>query len=172
LRRELTINGYLGLAVLLGLALVQSSFGPFLTVVGVHPDLVLIAVIGWTLLRGSEEGLLWAVIGGLCLDILSSGPFGAMSIALVVTSLLTRLGYGRVFGGYLAIPLALTFPLSLAFYVIYSLLLSAIDEPISWLPSLTNIMLPASVVNIAAMFFLFPLLRGLHRRTGREEISW
>jgi hypothetical protein len=32
--------------------------------------------------------------------------------------------------------------------------------------------LPASVINIVAMLFLFPPLRLLHRRTGREEIGW
>lgn len=139
---------------------------------GVHPDLVLIAVIGWTLLRGPQEGALWAVIGGLCLELLSSGPFGAVTVALIFTSLLTRLGYGRVFGGYMVIPLVFSFPLSLAYYLTYTLLLNLLNKPIVWLPALAEVILPASVLNIGVMFLLFPLLRLLHRRTGREEISW
>jgi rod shape-determining protein MreD len=158
--------------VLLGLALVQSSLGAFLTIFGVHPDLVLVAVIGWTLLRGSREGMLWAITGGICLDLLSSGPFGAITFALIVTSLLAGLGYGRVFGSYLVIPLALSFPLSLAYYLSYVLLLSALKGPVAWLSALSNVILPAAVLNIAAMLLLFPVLRLLHRRTGREEISW
>jgi len=172
LGRKIPISGYLGLAVLLGLVLIQSSIGPFLTIVGVHPDLVLVAVISWTILRGPEEGLVWAIIGGIGLDLLSGGPFGVMTIALVITSLLASLGYGRVFGGYLILPLALTFPLSLVYYLTYTLLLSVLNEPIAWLPALTSVILPASVMNIVAMLFLFPLLRLLHRRTGREEIGW
>jgi rod shape-determining protein MreD len=162
----------LGLGLLLGLAVLQSSLGPFVSVVGLHPDWVVVAVISWTLLRGWQEGLLWAIIGGLGLDLLSGGPFGASSVALALTSLLAMLGYGRVFGGYLVLPLALTFPLSLAYYVMYGLLLSLLKQPVAWLPALSNVMLPASLLNIAAMFLLFPLLRLLHRRTGREEISW
>ena len=158
--------------MLLGLALIQSSIGPFLTVIGVHPDLVLVAVIGWTLLRGPGEGLVWALIGGLALDLLSGGPFGATTVALVIASLLASLGYGRVFGGYLTLPLALTFPLSLAYYLVYTLILSVLKEPIAWIPALADIILPASVLNIAAMVFIYPLLRLLHRRTGREEIGW
>ena len=168
----LPISGYLGLAVLLGLALVQSSLGSFLAVFGVHPDLVLVAVVSWTLLRGPREGWLWAVLGGICLDLLSSGPFGAISIALIVTSLLAGLGYGRVFGGYLVIPLALTFPLSLAFYLVYALLLSLLNQPVVWLSALAHVILPASLLNMAAMLLLFPGLRLLHRRSGREQISW
>ena len=140
--------------------------------VGVHADLVLLAVIGWTLLRGAEEGLLWAVIGGFGLDLMSGGPFGTMTIALVVTSLVTRLGYGLVFGGYLVIPLALTFPLSLAYYLTYTLLLNILNGPVAWPPMIANVILPASVLNIAVMFILFPPLRFLHRRTSRDEISW
>jgi rod shape-determining protein MreD len=157
---------------LLALALIQSSLGPFLTIADVHPDLVLVAVIGWTLLRGSKEGVLWAIIGGLCLDLLSSGPFGAITVSLVVTSLVSRLGYGLVFGGYLIIPLTLTFPLSLAYYLTYTLLLNVLNKPLPWLPALSSVILPASVLNIAVMLLLFPLLSLLHRRTGREEISW
>lgn len=157
---------------MLGLALVESSLDPFLAIAGIHPDWVLIAVISWTLLRGSEEGLLWALMGGLTLDLLSSGPFGASTMALVITSLLTRLGYGRVFGGYLIIPLSLTFPLSLAYYLVYMLLLGVLGKPVPWLPALANIILPASLFNMPAMLVLFPPLRLLHRRTGREEISW
>lgn len=156
----------------MGLALIQSSLGAFLTLAGVHPDLVLVVVIGWTLLRGAREGLLWALVGGICLDVLSSGPFGMMVVALVITSLLAGLGSGRVFGGYLTIPLALTFPLSLAYYLTCALILNTLKQPIAWLPTLTHVILPASVFNIVAMLVLFPLLRLLHRRTGREEISW
>lgn len=158
--------------MLLGLALIQSSLGPFLTIVGVHPNLVLVAVVGWTVLRGPGEGLVWAIVGGLALDLLSGGPFGAATFALVITSALASVGYGRVFGGYLTLPLALTFPLSLAYYLIYLLLLSVFNRPVAWISSVADIVLPASLVNIAAMLVLFPLLRALHRRTGREEIGW
>lgn len=158
--------------MLLGLTLIQSSVGPFLSIGGVHPDLVLVAVIGWTLLRGPKEGLLWAIIGGLSLDLLSSGPFGVTTVALAVTGLLAGLAYGRTFGGYLIIPVAVTFPLSLAYYLIYVTLLSLLEQSDAWLPALATAMAPASLLNMAAMIFLFPLLRLLHRRTGREEMSW
>jgi cell shape-determining protein MreD len=116
--------------------------------------------------------LVWAVIGGAALDLLSGGPFGAATIALITTSLLSSLGYGRVFGGQLVIPLAITFPLSLVYYVVYAMLLSVLNHPVDWLLALSDVILPASLLNIVAMFLMFPFLRLLHRRTGREEISW
>jgi rod shape-determining protein MreD len=152
--------------------MLQSSLGPSIAVAGLHPDFVLVAVISWTLLRGGQEGLLWAIIGGLSLDLLSGGPFGASLIALVFTGLLAMIGFGRVFGGYLVLPVALTFPLSMIYYLIYGSLLSVSGKSIDWLPSLTYVFLPASLLNIAAMLLVFPLLRLLHRRTSPEEITW
>jgi rod shape-determining protein MreD len=143
-----------------------------LSVAGVHPDLVLVAVISWTLLRGLTDGLLWALIGGLCLDLLSSGPFGLMIVPLVIVCALARLGYSRVYGAHLWLPLFLTFPLSVVYYLSYALLLSLTGRPIAWSATLVQVILPASLLNIAAMLILFPLLRRLHRRVSPPAISW
>ena len=166
-----SISSYLTL-VLVALALVESSWGPLISVAGVHPDLVLVAVIGWTVLRGTSEGLLWAVIGGLCLDLLSSGPFGLAVIPLVLVSLVARLGYSRMFGGQIVLPLLLAFPLSVIYYLVYTSLLYLWGHPIAWGVNLTHIVLPASALNIGAMLVLFPLLRYLHRRSAPEKMKW
>lgn len=158
--------------MLLGLALVESSWGNVLNVAGVHPDLVLVAVISWSVLRGAPEGLVWAVVGGLCLNLFSSGPFGLIIAPLAIVCLLARLGYSRVYGAHIALPLFLTFPLSVVFYLSYALLLSLTGRPLAWSATLVQIILPASLLNIVAMLVLFPLLRRLHRRVSPPAISW
>ena len=62
---------------LLGLlALLQSSLLPPFSIIGAHPDLILLAVVSWTLQRGLTEGLTWAFVGGLWLEALSGAPLG------------------------------------------------------------------------------------------------
>jgi rod shape-determining protein MreD len=143
-----------------------------ISIAGVHPDLVVVSVIGWTVLRGTTEGLAWAVIGGLCLDLLSSGPLGVGVLSLVVVSLVARLGYSRVFGVSIALPLFLAFPLSVVYYLGYAFLLYLAGRPIAWDETLMHVVLPASLFNVAVTLVVFPLLRSLHRRTGPEEIGW
>jgi rod shape-determining protein MreD len=166
-----SISSHLTL-ILLALALAESSWGRAISITSVHPDLVLVAVIGWTLLRGTTQGLIWAVIGGLCLDLFSGGPFGLTVIPLVAVSLLARLGHSRVFGAQFILPLVLTFPFSVVYYLVYTSLLYLLGRPIEWTPALTHVILPASLLNIGAMLLLFPLLRWLHRRTGPEQMTW
>jgi rod shape-determining protein MreD len=169
--RRTPISSYLTL-ILLALALVESSWGRAISIAPVHPDLVLVAVISWTILCGTTEGLVWAVVGGLCLDLFSSGPFGLTVIPLVAVSLLARLGYSRVFGAHIILPLFLTFPFSVVYYLVYAFLLYLWGRPIVWGDALTHVILPASLLNIGAMLVLFPLLRWLHRRTGPQEMTW
>ena len=158
--------------MLLALALMESSWGRLLNLAGVHPDLVLVAVISWTLLRGSTEGLIWAVVGGLCLDMLSSGPFGLAIVPLVLVSLCARLGYSRVLGAHIVLPLFLVFPLSVLYYLSSILLLSLSGRPTAWADTLVHTVLPASMQNILVMLVLFPLLRRAHRRSGPEQMRW
>jgi len=170
--RRAPISSYLALFVLLGLALIQSSWGQFLTISGVHPDFVLMAVVSWTLLHGAAGGILWAIVGGLCLDLFSGGPFGLTVIPLILVSLLATLGHGRVLGGYLMLPLILAFPASLSYYLIQMLLLDALGRSVVWGTTLMHVLLPASLLNTLVILFLFPLLRLLHRHTGSEQMQW
>ena len=129
-------------------------------------------LIGWALLRGPREGLLWAVAGGVCVDLLSSGPFGLATVSLVAACMLARLGHGRAFGGYMTIPLLAAFPLSLVYYGACTLLLFVSGRPIALGPALGHIILPASLYNMLVMAVLFPLLHLLHQRTGRQGMRW
>lgn len=157
--------------IIIGLALAQSSLTRIVSVGGVRPDLVLAAILGWAIWRGPASSLRWAIVAGLCLDVLSSGPFGALTTPLVVVAVLAGwLGYGRLFGGYLVLPLLLTFPLSLLYYLIYLALVSLLGRPITWVPTITEVALPASLLNLAAALILLPPLHSLHRRGTRQVI--
>jgi rod shape-determining protein MreD len=150
---------------LLALVLIESSWGHLLGIGRVHPDLVLLAVISWTALRGAAEGWMWSIIGGIGLDLLSNAPFGLSAISLLLICLFVRLAYSRVYGTSLVLPLLLTFPLSVIYYLISMLFLTLTGFPIDWNAALLHVVLPAALLNVVTMLVLFPLLRALHQRT-------
>ena len=55
---------YLLVPFLLVVALFQTTVLPELTVLGIKPELMLLSVLAWSLLRGVEEGLVWAFVDG------------------------------------------------------------------------------------------------------------
>lgn len=166
------MNPYLHFGILFGLALLQSTVMPKITVLGVHPDLVLMAVTSWSLLRGAEEGMLWALISGVILDLLSGAPFGVYSLALLTIGFAAGLGQRNmlrvdILAPIVAIPLA-----TLAYLLITMALLSVLGWDMEWGARVGAVVLPSILVNSLGMPFVYLPARLLHRRVAREEISW
>ena len=80
------MRGLAGAVVLLAAAVLQVSWAPNLVVAGIFPNLVLLAVVAWTLTSGVQAGLRWAIGGGLLLDLASPGPLGVHALALLVAA--------------------------------------------------------------------------------------
>lgn len=95
------------LGVMLALAIVQVTWAPRLSVQGVFPNLVLLAVVVITWLNGVRAGLVWACIGGVLLDLTASGPIGPHALALLTVAYATSL-WARNFESAHALHVALT----------------------------------------------------------------
>jgi rod shape-determining protein MreD len=67
-------------ALLIALVLFQTTVMPHIHILGVQPDLLLMVVTSWSLLRGAEAGMLWALIAGVALDLVSGAPFGMSTL--------------------------------------------------------------------------------------------
>ncbi|MFQ5611061.1 MAG: rod shape-determining protein MreD [Anaerolineae bacterium] len=161
----------MGLIIIFSLTLAQSTLGPFLAVGGARPDLVLVFVVAWTLLNGFSEGLPWAFVGGLALDLLSGAPFGVFTVSLLLTSFVASLTYGRTFGHLMNLPLLLILPLSFLFNAASLLWLDLLGRPIAWGMAYRAVLFPAALYDLGAMLLLFPAIYGLFRLTRRNEID-
>jgi rod shape-determining protein MreD len=69
------------------LAILQASVLPSFPIFGVVPQLPLLIALSRGLLRGVNEGVLWAFLAGICLDLLSTAPMGATSLAFMGATL-------------------------------------------------------------------------------------
>ena len=65
-------------------ALLETSVLPYLAVAGVKPDLVFVLALVSAMVIGVEDGLVWATLGGLMLDMLLVRPVGATMLALLI----------------------------------------------------------------------------------------
>lgn len=93
---------YVAIPLFLLLAVVQTAVLPYFPIFGKVVQIPLLIVISWTLLHGREEGLVWAFVAGLTVDLFSIGPFGATALAyitavLVISGLQSVLPSGRFF---------------------------------------------------------------------------
>lgn len=123
-------------------------------------------------MRGLSDGLAWAVIGGLSLDLLSGGPFGLFTLAILVVTLVTSLFHGRLFGSSIILPLSLTFPLSLLFNGLALLFLNLLGRPVVWNEAFSAVLVPVAIFNTAVMLLVFPLLYMLNRWLNPQPLSF
>ena len=79
----MAVNFYAAIPLMAVLAILQTAVLPRIPIAGLEPQLVFLVALAWGLLRGLEEGLVWAFIAGLWLDLLSMTPLGLSSLAFM-----------------------------------------------------------------------------------------
>jgi rod shape-determining protein MreD len=115
----------IGIPAVALLAILQSAVVSHLRLADGQADLVLVAVVAWGLTGRSKEAMVFGLIGGIFLDLLSALPIGTTSLALVLIAYLVSLTEGRLWGAHLLTPLAVVFAASLGFSA-YQLLASVL----------------------------------------------
>src|SRR5688500_7719257 len=103
----------------------QSLIGPSLPLVQGRPDFVLVVVLAWAMLRGSIEGAIVGVLGGLTLDSGTYTPFGISSAVLGLCGYLVGLTEVNVYRGNLPYFFGAAFVATLGYHLLFFLLLQA-----------------------------------------------
>jgi rod shape-determining protein MreD len=143
-----------------------------LSVGGGQPDIVLLAIVAWGLLRGPAEGMIWAFMGGLLLDLFSGGPMGGITLALLLVAFVAGQQWGSELGlAYIQLIL-LTLILSFLYHVLLLLILSWRGYPVNWAYSLPQIAAPSAVLNAVLAPFIYRPLVWLDRRTRPEGLTF
>ncbi len=148
------------------------TFSPFIKINGVHPDLVLILIIGWTTLRGWDDGLIWGAVGGLSLDLLSAAPFGLFSFTSLLVAFVAGSAHRLNFGSSIVVPVVLTFPLTFLFNGVALFILNVLGRPIFWGIAISNVLTPVAIFNTGLMILIFPLLYLLNRWLYPQTLSF
>lgn len=159
------------LLLLLLAGVVQSSWLSELSLFGVHPNLLLVLVVGWTLFRGGREGLIWGLVGGLLLDLYSIAPFGVFTVASLVVSFLTSFAEALPFHTTLPLSLGTVLLMSLLFNLVAMVMMQSLGWDVAW-ASLWTRLPPAALVDALLLLLLFRPLRALSRLAGERAIDW
>jgi rod shape-determining protein MreD len=146
------------------LALLQATLGARVEIGGVLPGLVLLAVVNWGILRGMDQGMMWAFFGGLLLDVFSGWPLGTNTVALVIVASLVSLGEGTFIRTHAILPLATVFAATVLYYLIVFFVLESTQHPVDWLAGMRSIVLPTAAYNAILNVAAFPLIRRLEDR--------
>lgn len=164
------MNPYLVVLGLALVALVQVSTLPAFAIGSVVPDLILVIVVSWALLRGLRSALAWALVGGLCLDLLAGSPFGMYTLGLLVAAIVAGSGGNTLYRGSLLLPLAMLVLATLARSGVHLAVLLVTGHTLPTADTLLRLTLLELAYNTLLLLIIYPLLAMLNRATGQERI--
>jgi rod shape-determining protein MreD len=148
--------------LLLCLALLQTALAP--TFWRFRADWVLIAVIGWTILRGLFPGVRWAIYGGLSLDVLGILPIGSHLLALLICVIIVAVIVEPLDRDQPLLLIGTMLGASLLYGCILALLLPLTGFTVPWQHYALVEIAPTAIINTIVSIPMFALLRRLHRR--------
>jgi rod shape-determining protein MreD len=163
---------YLVIPLLLAVAVLQSSAVPHLAVLGVFPDLPVLFVVNWSLVRGPREGVIWGFIAGVAMDLLSGAPFGAATLSLMVVGFLSGLGAATVVRAQFVLPPVTVFLATLVYDLVFLSIVQISGHSVDWVETLWRIALPSALLNAVLTPAVYWMMRALDRRLAREEMEW
>lgn len=155
------MGGYLSIPILTVAVLIQATLMPELRILGGAPDLVLTLVLAYSLLSGFEQGVVWAVVGGVMQDLISAVPLGTTSLALVV--MVAAVGYfvGRASPRSFFVPLLAAVVGTIIVHGVTLGVLSLAGRSLPILTTVLQVTVPTMLYNVVMMLGLYRLMGAL-----------
>jgi rod shape-determining protein MreD len=129
------------------LAVLHVSVMQYIEILGVTPDLVLIFVAVWAVVRGHDEAFVVALLAGLAKDLATSDPVGTSALALTPIVLLAAATRIRAVDTEFLPSIVVVALGSLGYGIINVIVLAGTRQSVAWNDSLLRVVLPACLVN-------------------------
>ena len=160
----------IGIPLLSLLAILQSSILMYLPLLEARPDLVLLAVMSWSLVGEFEEALVWGFVGGVVLNLMTELPFGVLPIIMVLITYLLSRTVERFWGTNPITQLGGMLLGSLLFHGYVLVVLFFSGRAIILLDALTRVVFPSIFANLLLSLPVLQLLAGLQSLIHPPEV--
>lgn len=129
------------------LAVLGVSAMPFVKILGVTPDLVLIFAACWAVVRGQNEAMIAVPMAGFMKDLTASDPLGTSVLAMAPLVLLAAAVQVRAVDTEFVPSVAVVAAGSVVYGIISMTVLAASGQDIPWTDALLRVVIPAAIVN-------------------------
>ncbi|HLG11997.1 MAG TPA: rod shape-determining protein MreD [Dehalococcoidia bacterium] len=149
---------YIGLPLLVLVALLEASVLPMFRVYGLQPNLMLLLLIAWLIVRGAGEAFIFAPIGGVLLGLVDGAPTGTALIGLAPLAFLQDLRGSQLREGGLIMAIAFTIVMSLFYNYVHLAVFTLEGQSGDWLVASTRIIVPTALINVFVLVPLYGLM--------------
>jgi len=146
---------WIGLPLLILVALMEVSVLPMFRVYGLQPNLMLVLLVVWLIVRGANEAFILAPIGGVVLGLVDGAPVGTALIGLAPLAFLQELRGSQLREGGLIAAVGFTIVMSLFYNYTHLAVFTLSGDSGDWITASTRIILPTVFLNVMILLPLY-----------------
>lgn len=159
---------FLSFPILMLAAVLQAALLPQFRLSGGAPDLVYLLVLAWAINAPLQNGILWAFVGGILLDLLSFQPLGTSTFGMLLTVFaLSGIGEQVYRVGFLTL-IAMVLTGTVVQQLCIMGVLTLTGYRVDWLYGFFNIIPPTMLYNVLLIWPVYGFVRYLQRRIQRR----
>jgi rod shape-determining protein MreD len=161
----------IGVPLLATFAILQSAILNDLTLLEGRIDLILIVVVAWGINGRSRDAMIWGIIGGIFLDLLSGVPLGLTAIVLVLIAYLVSYTEGRFWEANFLMPMGVMILFSLLFHFCNLAIMWILGKQIDLAFTFVRLILPSTFLNLLLALPISQLIKSLSRAIYPPEVK-
>jgi hypothetical protein len=146
---------YIGVPLVVLAALAEAAFLPYFRVFGLQPNLLLVVLVCWLMVRGQEEAFFLIPIGAVFLGLVDGAALGVAVLALAPIAVLHDLRGARLDEGQFLITVVFTLSVTLVYQTIYMLAFAAGGHSGDILSAVLRVIVPVSLLNVAILLPIY-----------------
>jgi rod shape-determining protein MreD len=159
---------YVGVALVILSALLEASVLPLFRIHGLQPNLTMVLLMTWLIVRGAEEAFVLIPIGGIFIGLVDGSLLGTALLAMAPVALLQEVRGAQLNEKGFAMMIGFTVIMSLVYNYVYLLVFTLQGQSGSWVEATTRVILPTTLINVAIvlpLYFVFLLVNPQPRRS-------
>ncbi len=154
------------------LAIVQASSVEQFKVLGVSPNLMLVFLVAWLVVRGVEDVLPMIFVAGVTLGLVGLQSPGVVLLALLPVAVLGLVREMHIVHSDFVLALLLVFGTSLAYETVMLLSVMATGGTLDVVVGLRSTVVPAAIVNVGLMLPVYIFMRFAKPSDRRGQLSF
>jgi rod shape-determining protein MreD len=149
---------YVGIPLVFFLALMEAAVLPLFPIAGLQPNLVLVLLVAWLMLRGATEAFVLIPIAGLFLGLVDGAYLGTALLAFAPMAFLHEIRGARLSESSFVLTLAFTVIMTFVYHLTYLLVFTLSGQSGSWLDALLSVIMPTTLLNVAVLLPVYGVL--------------
>jgi rod shape-determining protein MreD len=152
------VSYYVAIPLLLLLALLEAAVLPMFPIAGLQPNLVLVLLVAWLMLRGAGEAFVLIPIAGLFIGMVDGAYMGTALLALAPMAFLQEIRGARLSETSFILTVVFTIVMTFVYHLTYLLVFTLAGQSGSWIDAVMRIIAPTALLNVAVLLPFYGVL--------------